>query len=364
MQLWLRIADYRERSRYQGYRCGYLGSAIAIRISSYYTYCTFGIAFWKWAYPFNLFLTKELMYTLCLMQTDIKEAYDTIPHSKLAEVIAQVINTDNEEVYCIRRYAIVWMDSQGRIRKTFKRHVSNLVDFLPNMKCFLTHFQEDNLVQNAIFVEQKSFCYNDKNHLLHKLQICIVLFNDGELKSRQDITIHSIWGKWLYGASYGAITFFKVAPFCFDDCFAHSWHSLDELQEVVTGNGFHFTGQSVKKIGKTLKVSPSAVAKTIKLYNKTGSHEDRPRKGRPRVTSASEDKFIRVTCLRNRRLTAAQIRDQVNATQSSSSRHISTTTVKRRLCAAGLRGKIAARKPLLRTGNKQKRLAWAKEHKE
>ncbi|CAJ0958416.1 unnamed protein product [Ranitomeya imitator] len=31
--------------------------------------------------------------------------------------------------------------------------------------------------------------------------------------------------------------FFKGATFCFDDCFAHSWHSLDELQEVVTGNG-------------------------------------------------------------------------------------------------------------------------------
>ncbi|XP_073505328.1 uncharacterized protein [Phyllobates terribilis] len=112
-------------------------------------------------------------------------------------------------------------------------------------------------------------------------------------------------------------------------------------------------GQSVQKIGQTLKVSPSAVAKTIKRYKETGSDEDRPRKGRPRVTSASEDKFIRVTSLRNRRLTAAQIRDQVNATQSSSSRHISTTTVKRRHCAASLRGKISARKPLLRTGNKK-----------
>ncbi|CAJ0960775.1 unnamed protein product [Ranitomeya imitator] len=89
----------------------------------------------------------------------------------------------------------------------------------------------------------------------------------------------------------------------------------------------------------------------------------RPRKGRqsPLLLRIS---FIRVTSLRNRRLTAAQVRDQVNATHSSSSRHISTTTVKRRLCAAGLHGKIAARKPLLRTGNKQKRLVWAKEHKE
>ncbi|KAL7830624.1 hypothetical protein SRHO_G00317510 [Serrasalmus rhombeus] len=31
---------------------------------------------------------------------------------------------------------------------------------------------------------------------------------------------------------------------------------------------------------------------------------------------------------------------------------------------AGLHGKTAARKPLLRTGNKQKRLVWAEEHKE
>uniref|UniRef100_A0A096M621 Transposase Tc1-like domain-containing protein n=1 Tax=Poecilia formosa TaxID=48698 RepID=A0A096M621_POEFO len=123
-------------------------------------------------------------------------------------------------------------------------------------------------------------------------------------------------------------------------------------------------GQSVRKIGKTLKVSPSAVAKTIKHYKETGSHEDRPRKGRPGVTSAAEDKFIRVTSLRNCRLTAAQIRDQVNVTQSSSSRHISATAVKRRLCESGLHGGIAARKPLLRTGNKQKRLVWAKQHKE
>ena len=37
-------------------------------------------------------------------------------------------------------------------------------------------------------------------------------------------------------------------------------------------------GQSVRKIGKTLKVSPSAVAKTIKRYKESGSHEDPPGK--------------------------------------------------------------------------------------
>ena len=54
----------------------------------------------------------------------------------------------------------------------------------------------------------------------------------------------------------------------------------------------------------------------------------------------------------------------MNATQSSSSRHISRTTVKRRLRESGLHGQIAARKLLLRRDNKQKRFVWAKKHKE
>jgi transposase len=53
------------------------------------------------------------------------------------------------------------------------------------------------------------------------------------------------------------------------------------------------------KSSRTFNVSSSAVAKTIKLYDKTGSHEDSHRKGRPRVNSAAEDKFIRVPSLRN-----------------------------------------------------------------
>jgi transposase len=52
-------------------------------------------------------------------------------------------------------------------------------------------------------------------------------------------------------------------------------------------------------MSRTLNVSLSAVAKTIKRYDETGSHEDHHRKGRPRVTSAANDKFIRVTNLRN-----------------------------------------------------------------
>jgi hypothetical protein len=51
-------------------------------------------------------------------------------------------------------------------------------------------------------------------------------------------------------------------------------------------------------MSRTLKVSSSAVTKT-KCYDETGSHEDHHRKGRSRVTSAAEDKFVRVASLRN-----------------------------------------------------------------
>ncbi|KAM3929821.1 telomerase reverse transcriptase [Leptodactylus fuscus] len=109
------------------------------------------------------------------VKTDIKEAYDTIPHTKLEQVISKVINPDIEEVYCIRRYSMLWMDSHGRIRTSFKRHVTSLVDFIPNMKCFLAHFQESNLVHNAILVEQSLSLNENSSKLLAFFQQ--IIFN-------------------------------------------------------------------------------------------------------------------------------------------------------------------------------------------
>jgi transposase len=68
-------------------------------------------------------------------------------------------------------------------------------------------------------------------------------------------------------------------------------------KEIIT---LRHEGQSIRKISITFKVSSSAVAKTIKHYYETGSHKDRHRKGRSRVTSAAGDKFIRVTCTSDR----------------------------------------------------------------
>ena len=96
----------------------------------------------------------------------------------------------------------------------------------------------------------------------------------------------------------------------------------------------------------------STVAKTIKCFDETGSHEDRHSKGRPRVTTAAEDTFIRVNCT-----------SDCSPNKFYNNKHISTSTVQRGLRESGLHGRIAAKKPLLNT-NKKKSLTRAKKHEQ
>ena len=63
-------------------------------------------------------------------------------------------------------------------------------------------------------------------------------------------------------------------------------------------------------------------------------------------------------------LPASEITAQINDSQSSSNRHISTSTVQRSLRESGLHGRIAAKKPPPTDTNNKKRLAWTKKHKQ
>ncbi|XP_007949806.1 telomerase reverse transcriptase [Orycteropus afer afer] len=92
---------------------------------------------------------------LYFVKVDVAGAYDAIPHNKLAEVIASVIKPQ-ENVYCIRRYAVVQKTTQGCVRKSFKRHVSTFTDLLPYMKQFVEHLQEAGSLKNAVVIEQSS----------------------------------------------------------------------------------------------------------------------------------------------------------------------------------------------------------------
>ena len=63
-------------------------------------------------------------------------------------------------------------------------------------------------------------------------------------------------------------------------------------------------------------------------------------------------------------LPGSEIAAQTNASQSSSNRHISTSTVQRKQGESGLHCQIAEKKPLLKDTNEKKRRVWAKKHKQ
>ena len=107
--------------------------------------------------------------------------------------------------------------------------------------------------------------------------------------------------------------------------------SKEKRQCIIT---LRHEGQSIQKMSRTLKVSSSAVTKNIKRYDKTGSHEDRHRNGRPRVTSAVEDKFIGVTSLRN--------------CSPNKCFRVHVTDTSQHHLFRGLHGQITAKKPILK----------------
>ncbi len=53
------------------------------------------------------------------------------------------------------------------------------------------------------------------------------------------------------------------------------------------------------------------MAKTIQRFNRTGSTQNRPRRGRPEKLSASAQCHIQRLCLGNRRMSAASIAAEV-----------------------------------------------------
>ena len=125
--------------------------------------------------------------------------------------------------------------------------------------------------------------------------------------------------------------------------------------DILAAEGF-----SQRSIAKKLGISKFGVQYSLQRKTETGVNEDRKRSGRPKVTTKAEENHLVVTSKWKRMLTAPQLMAEMNSSRETG---MSLTTAKRRLRSNGLFGRIAARKPLLRSVNKQKRLKWAKEHK-
>ena len=106
-------------------------------------------------------------------------------------------------------------------------------------------------------------------------------------------------------------------------------------------------------------VNVSTIERLVRRLRETGHLADRPRSGRPRVTSRRQDKTIRLAHLRNRHLTAT---GPALNTVGTHNRQIYPKTVGSRLREIGLR----ARRPYvglpLTQARRLRRMAWLTAH--
>ena len=115
--------------------------------------------------------------------------------------------------------------------------------------------------------------------------------------------------------------------------------SVEERATVVALHDEGYSGSNSQE----LKISPYMVQEIIKKVEETGTVRDRPPSERRTSTTPQQDCLLTHCSLLNRKATSRIIkRDFEDATDVD----ISTRTVRRRLLKSGLRGCVAARKPL------------------
>ena len=116
---------------------------------------------------------------------------------------------------------------------------------------------------------------------------------------------------------------------------------------------------SIRKIAETLKISKSVVGRLVKEYKECGHVPPSKKLGRPRKTSAREDRLTRRTSLRDRFKSAESIS---RAVSDSHGVKVSRKTVGRRLVEIGLFARTPMNKPLISKKNQKLRVAFANEH--
>ena len=122
----------------------------------------------------------------------------------------------------------------------------------------------------------------------------------------------------------------------------------------------HQQGKSQRAIARLTGFSRCGVQEVLKKFEETGEVKDRKRSGRPKKLSESDEKYLKVTSLRDRRKSSKALAHELAV---SGGTKVHSSTIRRSLGRSGLHGRVATKKPLLRRGNKQKRLKFAKRHK-
>ena len=120
--------------------------------------------------------------------------------------------------------------------------------------------------------------------------------------------------------------------------------------------GMIMSGTSKAEVALQFRCSRVTIYELWQRYHQTGSTGARPRTGQPRITTAAEDRHIRVMHLRNRHQTAT------STSRTFLAGRVSLQTVRNRLRAYNLRARRPYIGPVLTAHHKAARLHWCRNH--
>lgn len=124
--------------------------------------------------------------------------------------------------------------------------------------------------------------------------------------------------------------------------------------------GMWRAGRKQVHIAAHLHIPQGTVSKLINRYRTKQHVRPGVSTGRPKKTSAQEDRRLYRMCRQNRFKSTSTLRDEW---QQDLNIRISCSTVNRRLLCRGLKARRPAKKPLLTQQRRQNRLDWARQHR-
>ena len=120
----------------------------------------------------------------------------------------------------------------------------------------------------------------------------------------------------------------------------------------------HRAGEGYKKISKALIIPLSTVKSIIKKWKMHHTTQTLPRSGRPpKLSSWASRKLVRDVTLKPT-MTLRDLQSSVSEMGVS----VHTSTISRSLHKAGLYGRVARKKPLLKKPHLKARMEFAKKH--
>ena len=132
-----------------------------------------------------------------------------------------------------------------------------------------------------------------------------------------------------------------------------------EATDVVRAVQLLEDGVRQVEVARRFGITQSVVSRLWQRYQQTGRYHVRQRSGRPRVLTARQDQYLRVSARRNRMDSAIT---QRNNLQNATGVRVSIQTVRNRLHADGLYARRPAVAPVVTRRHRQARLAFCREY--